>query len=82
MNMIKIEKNTIFAYYKKMPENKNLQDPAFEVEAGAPLGCFELGSTVVLLFENDKERFVPNPDLQVGQKIKLGSLLGRWEDKD
>ncbi len=57
-------------------------DPAFEVEAGAPLGCFELGSTVVLLFENDKKRFVPNPDLQVGQKIKLGSLLGRWEDKD
>lgn len=25
MNMIKIEKNTIFAYYKKMPETKNLQ---------------------------------------------------------
>lgn len=26
MNMIKIEKtNTIFAYYKKMPEDKNLQ---------------------------------------------------------
>ena len=55
-----------------------LVDPAFEVNAGDPIGCFELGSTVVLFFENDKMRFIPNAALQVGQKIRLGAQLGHW----
>lgn len=55
-------------------------DPPCAVKAGAPLGCFELGSTVVLLFENGKKTFVPDAALRSGQKIMLGAPIGRWTE--
>lgn len=61
----------------RAPFFRKLSEP-YAVHAGDKLGCFELGSTVVLLFENGKKRFVPNPELQSGQKIVLGSALGNW----
>ncbi len=53
-------------------------DPPYAVKAGAPLGCFELGSTVVLFFENGKKTFVPDASLRPGQKIAVGAPIGRW----
>lgn len=60
---------------KKSPFFKTLPVP-FDLKIGDKLGCFELGSTVVLLLQSDT--FKPNPDLSIGQTIKLGSLLGSF----
>ena len=53
--------------------------PHYEVSAGDPLGCFELGSTVVLLIESDG--FVANPNLETGDTVKMGTMLGNWANK-
>lgn len=60
---------------QKTPFFKTLSAP-FELKAGDKLGCFELGSTVVLLLQSDT--FKPNPDLSVGQAIQLGTSLGSF----
>ena len=49
----------------------------YAVEAGDPLGCFELGSTVVLVVE--RRDFVPEVGLECGQRMRYGQALGRWE---
>ena len=54
--------------------------PHYEVDAGSPLGCFELGSTVVLLVESDG--FEPNADLDVGDAVQMGMALGSWRQDE
>ncbi len=44
------------------------------VSRGEEIGRFEMGSTVVLLFE--KGIFQPKPGLTEGQKIRLGEVIG------
>ncbi|GIQ68487.1 phosphatidylserine decarboxylase [Xylanibacillus composti] len=52
-----------------------VQDAAPQsVERGEELAYFEFGSTVVLLIENGT--FVPEPDLKVGDKVRVGQSLG------
>lgn len=48
----------------------------FAVKAGAELGRFEMGSTVVLLFEAGRAGWLA--DLQMGQRVRMGQLLGRF----
>lgn len=43
---------------------------------GDDLAYFEFGSTVVLLTKNNT--FQPLPDLEIGQKVKMGAGLGRF----
>ena len=50
------------------------------MDAGSPLGCFELGSTVVLLVESDG--FEPNADLDVGDAVQMGMALGSWRQDE
>ncbi len=47
--------------------------PAKQYKKGDEIGRFELGSTVILLFE--KDRFTPE-DLYNGKKIQLGQVIG------
>lgn len=54
---------------------KQLSAP-HSVQAGDQIACFDLGSTVVLFV--DRKGFTPNPDLQLGQPIKMGCSLGNW----
>ena len=60
----------------RQPLFKNLETP-FELQAGDKLGCFELGSTVVLFVDSDG--FEPSDKLRVGDRIKLGTSLGNWK---
>ncbi len=45
------------------------------LERGSKLGCFEMGSTVVLIFEPG--RFEPAGDLEPGLKVRVGRILGK-----
>lgn len=61
------------------PKNHHITDLTITpdmraVERGAGLGWFNMGSTVILLFE--KDRFEPNSELTIGQKIRMGASLG------
>lgn len=51
----------------------NSQDISIDIEKGQELGCFELGSTVVLILENDQLQDVF--DL-TGRRVKLGENIG------
>lgn len=51
-------------------------DQAERWNQGDDLAYFEFGSTVVLLTENGT--FEPSPKHAVGQKVKMGELLGRF----
>ena len=59
----------------RKPFHKTLSQP-WPLNPGDPLGCFELGSTVVLIVES--ENFTPSDKLRIGQKIQLGTALGNW----
>ena len=59
----------------RKPFHKTLEQP-WGVNAGDEVGCFELGSTIVLIV--DSEGFIPSPELKTGQKIQLGTALGNW----
>ena len=49
--------------------------PSKTYRKGAEIGRFQLGSTVILLFE--KDRFKPQ-NLFHGQKVKMGEIIGRF----
>jgi phosphatidylserine decarboxylase len=48
--------------------------PATRLEKGAELGRFNMGSTVILLFEANRARW--DPALQAGSVVRLGQSLG------
>lgn len=51
----------------------SVDGPGVALEKGAAVGEFNLGSTIVLLFEAPKDfRF----NLQPGQRIRVGEALG------
>ncbi len=60
----------------KTPFVRKLSTP-WQISAGDQIGCFELGSTVVILVESDG--FVPNSELYTNESVKYGSPLGNWE---
>jgi phosphatidylserine decarboxylase len=49
--------------------------PAVTLAKGAELGRFNLGSTVVLLFEPNRARW--HPLLRAGSVVQLGRTIGR-----
>jgi phosphatidylserine decarboxylase len=51
-----------------------LPAPATRLEKGAELGRFNMGSTVILLFEPNRARW--QPELQPGRVVRLGQSLG------
>jgi len=52
-----------------------VSSPPTTLEKGAELGRFNMGSTVILLFEPGRARW--NSDLQAGSVVRLGQSLGR-----
>jgi len=48
--------------------------PALTLDKGAELGRFNMGSTVILLFERDRVRW--HPLLRAGAVVQLGQVLG------
>ena len=48
--------------------------PPIPVEKGAELGRFEMGSTVILLFEKGRIRF--GSDIAEGQSVRMGQAIG------
>jgi phosphatidylserine decarboxylase len=51
-----------------------IPSPALALEKGAELGRFNMGSTVILLFEPNRARW--HPQLGAGSKVRLGQCLG------
>ena len=63
--------------YSNRPGARPLKESlptAYPIKAGAEIGRFELGSTVVLLFQKDQ---VELDSLELGQTVRLGETLGR-----
>lgn len=54
---------------------KNYEGEKIAIKRGAHLGCFEMGSTVILLFEKGKCSF--DRSLKKGKKIKMGERIGK-----
>lgn len=52
-------------------------DKATQWQQGDDLAYFEFGSTVVLITRNNT--FEPLPELEVGHKVRMGELLGRFK---
>lgn len=69
----KLKKNTVYeATYTKASRILG----GYPLTKGQEVGGFKLGSTVVLIFEApDNFKF----DLELGQKVKMGEQLGRFE---
>lgn len=69
----KLKKNTVYeATYTKASRLLG----GYPLTKGQEVGGFKLGSTVVLIFEApDNFKF----DLEIGQKVKMGEQLGRFE---
>ena len=55
-------------------EVENCQQSAIELERGAEMGRFNMGSTVILLFGKDRIRWLHG--LQAGQSLQMGQQLG------
>lgn len=48
----------------------------FQVRRGDELGVFEMGSTVILLFEQGRVRW--DPSIIEGSKVRMGQKIGEW----
>ncbi len=59
----------------RIPRNHLYRDRTIPMGRGEELGRFEMGSTVILLFEQGAFEFLPT--LQSEQKIRFGEPLGR-----
>ena len=55
------------------PEHRDYDEP-IPVEKGQELGAFEMGSTVILLFEPGKVRL--SPALVAGTRVRVGEAIG------
>ena len=55
-------------------EVKASQQSAIELQRGAEMGRFNMGSTVILLFGKDQIRWLQG--LQAGQALQMGQQLG------
>jgi len=53
--------------------SKNYNGKDISIEKGKEMGCFNMGSTVILLFENGAPKL--KDDLEVDQTLKLGEAL-------
>jgi phosphatidylserine decarboxylase len=51
-------------------------DNAPVLEKGAEMGRFNMGSTIIVLFEQDKAQW--QPDFVAGKAVKMGELIGQF----
>ncbi|MGD0960397.1 MAG: archaetidylserine decarboxylase [Methylomonas sp.] len=58
------------------PRNWRYPDHSVQLEKGAEMGRFNMGSTIIMLCAENKA--VWSADLQAGKPVKLGERLGRW----
>lgn len=63
----------------RAPE-QNFEDHGPTLAAGAEMGRFELGSTVILLFPPDTIKL--NPDLAPGDSVRMGHKIGQFLPKN
>ncbi len=49
------------------------------IDKGSEMGRFEMGSTVILVFENDTIDLSPN--VRLGEKIQYGTVIGQFKKK-
>ena len=61
--------------FLRKPRAEETQPP-FPVERGAELGRFEMGSTVILLFEAGRAEFLPH--VAPGVRVKMGEAMGQF----
>ncbi|MDF3818855.1 archaetidylserine decarboxylase [Leptospira sp. 96542] len=54
------------------------KDVSIMIDKGSELGRFEMGSTVILVFENDTIDFT---NLTLGEKIQYGTVVGNFKKK-
>lgn len=59
------------------PRETKVYPSPIPVEKGGELGMFEMGSTVILLFEQGKAAW--DPFLTAGAKVRMGQRIGRLE---
>jgi phosphatidylserine decarboxylase len=52
-------------------------DNPIPVQKGEELGVFEMGSTVVLLFEKDRMRW--DESLEAESVVRMGTRIGEWK---
>ena len=57
----------------------DVYDVPFTVNKGDEVGRFEMGSTVILLFEKGIMKFLPG--VKEGQSVKFGQALGQFAEK-
>jgi phosphatidylserine decarboxylase len=59
-------------FFRKGPFQRTYQ-PGIELKRGEEIGCFELGSTVILLFEKDRAEL----SVKKGDRVQVGKSIGR-----
>jgi phosphatidylserine decarboxylase len=57
--------------YSKSVKHYSYKDQKIRLEKGDELGCFNMGSTVIILMQND----FPNLSLEEGQALKMGQSI-------
>jgi len=63
----------------RFPKEAEYKNVSIMIEKGSELGRFEMGSTVILVFENDSFDF--SRDLVLDNKIQLGTVIGKFRKK-
>ncbi|TGK17356.1 phosphatidylserine decarboxylase [Leptospira fluminis] len=70
----KIVTNTLI----RTPKEEDYKDVSIMIDKGAELGRFEMGSTVILIFERDTFDF---SELAINEKITYGTTVGHFRKK-
>ncbi|GBF50667.1 bifunctional phosphatidylserine decarboxylase and sodium/alanine symporter [Leptospira ryugenii] len=55
------------------------KDVSIFIDKGSEMGRFEMGSTVILVFENESMEISPN--LVLGEKVQYGTVVGQFQKK-
>jgi len=69
---VNYDKNLRTNTNKKIVKRK--YHPPIHIKKGAPLGKFNLGSTVILIFQKDSIEFL----VKLGAKVQVGEKIAKW----
>jgi phosphatidylserine decarboxylase len=61
----------------KEPRGWQYRVDAPKLPTGAEMGRFNMGSTIIVLFAENKANW--NDDLRAGKAVRLGENLGHWQ---
>ena len=62
----------------RFAKEHHYKDVSIMIEKGSEMGRFEMGSTVILVFENDT---IDLTNIQLGDKIQYGTTVGHFKSK-